>query len=170
MAYFDEDETGLVECKQFINHFIKTGVAERAKEHMEMVHKLRKDAQDRQREHEDAIAAQWRKSELKVVDNFSESDKESAMEKLQHAAECYDPQVQEVVAFEAKTLKPVFFREMLKRTFGMKLSDREFAAIVSEFDPEGNKEIVCQDFLIRFTNIGIERRRAMLVKQIQRNK
>jgi hypothetical protein len=58
-------------------------------------------------------------------------------------------------AFEVDSLNPAEFREMLKRTFGLKLTARELGAIVTYFDPLGKRVANCSMFLNYIVQVGI---------------
>ena len=75
-----------------------------------------------------------------------------------------------LTAFEAKTLSPAIFREMLRRSFNLKVTDAELAALVAEFDKLGNKTVVCSDFMVRFTTMGSEKRDAARLTQLEKQR
>ena len=75
-----------------------------------------------------------------------------------------------LTAFEAKTLSPAIFREMLRRSFNLKVTDAELAALVAEFDKFGNKTVVCSDFMVRFTTMGSEKRDAARLAQLEKQR
>ena len=75
-----------------------------------------------------------------------------------------------LTAFEAKSLSPAVFREMLKRSFNLKVSDGELAALVAEFDKFGNKTVACGDFMVRFTAMGSEKRDAARLGQLEKQR
>lgn len=75
-----------------------------------------------------------------------------------------------MTAFEAKALSPAIFREMLRRSFNMKVTDAELAALVAEFDKQGNKMVSCGDFMIRFTTLGCEGRDVARLAQLEKQR
>jgi len=64
-------------------------------------------------------------------------------------------------------LSNAVFREMMKRNFGLVVSDRELAAILSLFEKNEKNEIICKDFLIKFIQLGNDIRNDMRLKQIE---
>jgi len=92
------------------------------------------------------LAAQWAKTELKIDQKFGLKDRDTALQKLKDASFKFDPSSPPpggLVAFQAKFLSAAVFREMLKRTFNMKVNDKELAAIIDEFKHE--EEATCID-------------------------
>jgi hypothetical protein len=83
-------------------------------------------------------------------------------------------------------MKPLIFREMLKRSFFVRLSDRELAVLVNMF---GNKkvekggdrgkggekgegggrggEIICLEFIKKFTQLGNDRKAELRASQLE---
>ena len=153
---------------------MQVGQAEREKDHMQMLQTLRKDAEERRRVEEETLAAMWAKTELKVSQTFSEADKAEAMEKLGEAAFKFDPASpgpMGLTAFQAQYLSPAVFREMLKRRFNLRISDAELAALIDEFQsPSADKHVDCQSFMVRFTQLGTERRSVARVAQVTKNR
>eukprot|EP01039_Chlorochromonas_danica_P011214 gene11214-12506_t len=173
MHYFDQKNTGEVSSYKFLIHFLKLGISERDKEHKESLKKLREDEAFRERYHQEKMAAQWAKADLNVTYDFSEAEQASAMEKLGEAAQKFDPASpgpMGLTAFQASVLSPAVFREMLKRCFNMKLTNGELAALISAFDRDGSKRISCADFMVKFTNLGSERRNAVRLAQIEKQR
>lgn len=184
-AYKDEEGNGegdkgkgakLVNSRDFVVHFIKTGVAERGKEHTASLHKARQYAAQRTREEQEALAAQWGDRDTaycNTEDQYSAEDLRTAGDKLLHAAFAFDPTSSSssagIAAFQAKTMAPVMFREMIRRNFNIKVTDKELAALIDEYGNE-NKEIVCADFMIKFTKMGLQRRDAMRLAQLEKNR
>jgi Ca2+-binding EF-hand superfamily protein len=175
--YFDQDNTGEVSSKKFLIHFIKLGIAERDKEHKESLRKLSEDAELRERQHIEKMAAQWAKAEMKVIFEFSEDEKKSAMEKLTVASSKFDPASpgpMGLTGFQAKVLSPTIFREMLKRCFNLLVTNGELAALIHEFEDKdqfaGKHMINCHDFLIKFNSLGFEKRNEFRLAQIEKQR
>jgi len=170
MKFFDDENKGVVNSKKFLNYFLKVGFDEREKDHVASLKKSREDAAMAKKQHEQILAAQWAKMELKVTDEFDEDDREEAVKKLNDAAFKFDPKhagPMGLTAFEAKSLSNAVFREMLKRNFSLVVTDRELAAIISLFDKNERNEIICKDFLIKFIQLGNDIRNDMRLKQIE---
>ncbi len=175
MHYFDPESTGRVPSKEFLIHFLKAGIAEREKDHKDSLRKLREDKMKREREHQEKLANQWAKMEIGLTDNFDQRDKDSAVQKLTDAAFKFDPRragPMGLTAFQGKYMSAAIFREMLKRSFNISgVTDRELAAMMSLFKQNSKKELICSDFMLKFTQLGFERRSELRIKQIklQRN-
>ena len=154
MHHFDPKISGTISSKKFLIYFLKLGIVEREQIHKSDLEKLRADAILREREHTEKLAAQWAKMELRMNFDFTEDDKNSAMEKLGEAALKFDPASpgkiiilfnlfdiiymyiliiilllhhligpMGLTAFQAKSLSPAIFREMLRRSFNLKVTD-----------------------------------------------
>lgn len=174
MNYFDKKNKGVVPSHDFLIHFLKVGQAEREKDHIATLQQLRKDAEERKRIEEETLAAMWAKTELKVTQTFTEKDKAEAMSKLAEAAFKFDPASpgpMGLTAFQAQYLSPAVFREMLKRSFNLRVSDAELAALIAEFESDqGSKNVDCQQFMVRFTALGTERRSSARIAQVEKNR
>ena len=171
MHYFDPENTGRVPSKEFLIHFLKAGIAEREKDHKESLRKLRDDKMNREREHQEKLTNQWAKMEIGLADDFDQRDKESAVRKLTDAAFKFDPRragPMGLTAFQGKYMSAAIFREMLKRSFNITgVTDRELVAMMSLFKQNSKKELICNDFMLKFAQLGFERRSELRLKQIK---
>ena len=77
----------------------------------------------------------------------------TAKQKIGKVACFYDPLKTSLSAFHAETLEPREFREQLRRTFFITLSDEELGAIVTMFD-NGEKKVDCIQFINEFFRLG----------------
>jgi hypothetical protein len=172
MSYFDPKKTGQVVCQDFLIHFLRVGQAERNKVKTANLEKLRQDEIDRKQREVDILAAQWAKTELDVSKDFKNDDKQSAIDKLQEAAFKYDSQGSvSVSTFHAKYLSAAVFREMLKRVFNVKMTDKELAALISIYEHEEKEDhIDCRMFMNDFTKLGFEARSSKSLAQISKNR
>lgn len=173
IAHFDVDKKHIVRSKKFLNYFLKLGIAERERDHKMSLQKLRDDAKLREREHREKMAAQWAKMELDVHFNYTPEEKKSAIDKLTEASAKFDPASpgpMGLTAFEASTLSPAIFREMLKRSFNMKLTNGELAALIDEFDTNKTKNINCNKFMVAFTKLGFDKRSEIRGKQLEKQR
>lgn len=167
--YFDKKKEGFIRSQDFLLHFFKLGFHERNKEHSEALRKQRLENEQREREHKEKLAAQWAKMELDVDWNFSEEDRQSALAKITVAAREYDPNhasSMSLKAFHGASMTPAVFREMIRRVMGIKFTDRELAAMVTEFDRNNDRKIDCAEFMVKFTTIGFAERDR--IRQLQR--
>jgi Ca2+-binding EF-hand superfamily protein len=156
MSYFDKDNTGEINCKKFINQFLRTGYEERnrIKEQWRLM-KLAKEETVKQKEVE-----QKKEKELlayKECDfDFSENDFNNALYRFVLLCSSIDRRSigpAGFLAFESESLNPAEFREMLKRTFNFKINSRELGALVQYFDVYSKKTVHCSTFLNTFTQI-----------------
>ena len=155
------DGKGNVESAKFMVAFIKMGTEERDKIKKLQLEKQRRMNFLRKTEHERKMKEAEDKVALKVSYSYSDEDKESAFDKLTVAAKKYDrshPGSMSLDGFEEKQLKPHVFREMLKRTFGIILSNGELGACMHYYDPKGTGLVPSKKFLIHFLKLGIAER------------
>lgn len=127
------NENVIVQSKLFLNHFIKVGVDLRARDNVEIVRKTYENNLRNKRIEKDRIDAQFAKLEVEISMDFDISDLDMALYKLTEASINYDPQNPAGIglrAFTNKSLRPQIFREMLKRSFSISLSDPELASLV----------------------------------------
>ena len=171
--FFDPKKTGKINSRKFLIYFLKLGIAEREKDYKNSLEKLRNDIYMKEKEHEEKLALQWSKNEISLDFQFSETERKSALEKLSDAAFRFDPSSpgpMGLVAFNGKKLSPAIFKEMLRRTFNMKITSAELAALIVEFDNNNSKQIDCSEFMVCFTKLGFERRSQLRTEQLQRQK
>ena len=83
------------------------------------------------------------KSNLTIDFDFSDLDEALAMEKLKISAFKYDGQLSLVKGFECDSLRPVIFRDLLKRVFNLYLTNAEIGFIVRKFDKKNSGTIKC---------------------------
>jgi len=158
ISFFDKDNTGSVNCEKFLIQFFRTGYEERNRiKQGWRVTKLSKQEKNRRlqqaKEEQKALIA-WQEVDF----GFSEEEFDSALSKLIHL--CYNFDQRQVgpaglMAFEAKALNPAEFREMLKRTFNVKVSPRELGALVTYFDVSLKKVVNCSFFLNSLVQIRV---------------
>ena len=174
ITFFDKNKTGHIVSREFIIYFLQVGQAERDKDHTASLLFQRKEIEDRKKAEEEMLRAMWAKTELKVAKTFTEREKEVAMEKLAEAAFKFDPATpgpMGLTAFQAQYLTPAVFREMLKRSFNLRVSDAELAALVDEYECSSlEKHIDCQLFMVKFTQMGFEWRNEVRLAQLEKNR
>jgi Ca2+-binding EF-hand superfamily protein len=168
---FDPQSKGEVNCKLFTTDFVRMGIAMRRKDAVDTLERLREDARLREKEAEEKLAWQWKRMELDISYNFSRAENESAQEKLRLAAEQFTQGgASQMPAFASHEMPPAEFREMLKRIFNLRLTKGELAALIAQFDTQGSGKISCQEFVIKFTQIGVDERRKKTMAQIRKNR
>lgn len=132
-----------------------------------------------QKDEEEAKVLDLSSKVLYEVDlEFSEEEKFAALRKLTTAATKYDPSHAAAVgldAFERKTMSPGEFKEIVRRTFHLKLLPREVGAIFDFFSNKdgeaaaatGADVIDCGEFLRYFIHLGITERAKVKSGQIE---
>lgn len=175
--HFDKTGDGSVVSKDFVIHFLRVGQELRSSDYSAVLSQQRMDDEDRKKTEEEALVAAWKKAEGKIVLHYTEQEKAVAMEKLADAAFKFDPASpgpMGLTAFQASHLSPAVFREMLRRSFNLKVTDAELAAIIDEFQgdspPSGKKMVDCAVFMVSFTQVGFQRRGAVRAAQLEKNK
>ena len=150
ISYFDKENTGSVNCERFLIQFFRTGYEERnrIKKNWQLrkLAILEKKRKKQEAKEEEAAKLAWQEVDF----NFSEADFDAALSKIIHM--CYNFDQRQVgpaglVAFESKSLNPAEFREMLKRTFNVKVTPRELGAMVNYFDTTA-KQVVNNSFFL----------------------
>jgi hypothetical protein len=158
MSFFDKTGTGVVRCHEFIIYFLKTGIDERARMRARFRElKAQKQEADRQLE-EERLAENMRRAEADVDFEFSEADFDSALSKLLDMCHRFDVRQLGPAgfrAFQTDKLTPSEYREVLKRTFNLKVSAAELGALVTYFDAHFNRNVSCSAFLASFTQIRV---------------
>ena len=147
-------------CKDFLTKFTLMGFRERSKRKKESLERQRRENEEQKREREEKVAALVDKADFKMDWNFTSEDFDQAMDLLATAAKKYDkssPSAPDVSQLDVGTMKPGVFRELLRRTFGIKLTVPQLAAAAKQFD-DGKGLINTHNFLIFFTKMGGELR------------
>ena len=170
IRFFDPDMTGNVPCQEFLIHFLRTGFSERRKVLAASLKKSRDAELVRAKEEEDKLAAQWAKMELDVTYDYSPEDSANALAKLAAAARTFDAATTSMAAFDGNYLSAAVFREMLKRTFNIKVTGKELGSLVDLFDSDKSKRIDCTKFVVKFTGMGFEERDKVHQEQLQKKK
>jgi Ca2+-binding EF-hand superfamily protein len=159
VAYFDRERTGVVNCKHFLTQFLRTGMDERIRIRQgwrkEEVLKREKDRQSELEKEAEKARRAW----AEVDFEFLEGDFDSMLAKLVDMCFNFDRRQlgpAGLTAFEVDSLNPSEFREMLKRTFNLKLTSRELGAMVTYFDSRGKKVADCAMFLNAVVQIRVQ--------------
>lgn len=157
--YFDKDSVGSINCKYFLMQFLRTGIEERDRIRVgwrqEIETKHKRDEEKAQK----VEAAKQEKAWAEADFDFLETDFDSVMHKFIDLCYNYDPRqlgAAGLVAFECDSLTPAVFREMVKRTFGLKLGPRELGAIVSYFDVSNKHVVACSMFLNSIVQVRVK--------------
>ena len=159
VAYFDRDETGVVNCKHFLTQFLRTGLDERIRIRQgwkkEEEVKKEKDRQAELQKEAEKVKRAW----AEVDFDFLEPDFDSMLAKFVDMCFNFDRRQlgpAGLTAFEVDSLNPSEFREMLKRTFNLKLTSRELGAMVTYFDSKSKRMVDCAMFLNSVVQIRVQ--------------
>eukprot|EP01034_Spumella_vulgaris_P025483 gene25483-31949_t len=159
VAYFDKENTGAINCKQFVNQFLRTGFEERDRIRIgwrtEQRRRREKDDQKEEQKEQEKVRKAWSEVDFE----FLEGDFDSALDKFVHICHQFDRRQlgpAGFAAFDAETLNPAEFRETMKRTFNLKVSARELGALVTYFDVAGKKVANCSAFLNAFVQVRVQ--------------
>jgi Ca2+-binding EF-hand superfamily protein len=159
VAYFDRDNTGVVNCKHFLTQFLRTGLDERIRIRQgwrkEEILKREKDKQLEEAKEAEKAKRAW----AEVDFDFLEPDFDAMLAKLVDMCFNFDRRQlgpAGLSGFEVDSLNPSEFREMLRRTFNLKLTSRELGAMVTYFDSRGKKVADCAMFLNSVVQIRVQ--------------
>ena len=136
VTYFDKDRKNKVNCQAFLTKFVALGAEERGRVHLEQLNACR-DAEKKMKEDHIKKIAELASKTLNDVDfDYSMDDLKSAQEKTRVAATKFDsghPAAPGLEGFECKFIKGGEFRELVRRTFHLKLTPKEVGAIFGHF-------------------------------------
>lgn len=160
VKFFDTDNSDTVNNSEFLTYFSRASTTGRFAMRSYMIAKQRKMIQDAQEEQNMKLNAQWGKLEDKVKFQFSDEEKNSAIRKLTELARKYfNDKVSNIglKAFQVATMGPAVWREMMKRSFGVKITDGELAYFISVLG-NSQKDIDCTQFALKFNALVFEER------------
>jgi hypothetical protein len=171
MSIYDPNNEGKIVCADFTQNFLALGYSERERELRESLENQRKAEELRKLEEDRKKKELESKHAQKFSFEYSQEDYDRAMIKLIDASCKFDksgPGVPNLTAFESRLMEPVVFKEQLKRAFNMNLTPPELGAIIKYYHPDDEGNIVCKDFLNRFTRMGIEERAKQRVEYLKK--
>ena len=137
VAHFDKEGRGTINCERFLTQFFRTGYEERVRIQQSW-RGMEVKAQAEMKKHKEDVLEQERLIGWSEVDfHFSEDEFDGALKIL--ITMCYKFDHRQLgpagyAPFESASMTPREFREMLKRTFNVKVSERELGALVAYFD------------------------------------
>lgn len=169
IMHFNKGKPGDINCSDFILWFLTTGYDYRLKKRTEQIIKTRSSSLEAVQEQEAKTKAQLEQQESKVDMNYTEDDTRSMMQKLLSVAAKYDknhPSAPKLDGFSGNYMKPGLFREMLRRTFNIILTDKEAGALLHAFDPEKRGQVKTKEFLVFLVKAGYEERSRIRSHQI----
>ena len=66
--------------------------------------------------------------------------------------------------------RTVAFKDLVRRTFNLKLSGKDCGALVSHFDKTGERNVDCQEFLTVFLQLGYQQRSQLSSEQLAKQR
>ena len=99
--------------------------------------------------------------------DFSELDVARAEQKLLESSTKYDrnaPGCASLEGFECESLSVGAFRDLVRRTFDLVLSDKELGYVIRKYDKKGDQTITCKPFLTAFLRIGQDEKNGRLAQ------
>jgi len=143
MSYFDPKGKGSVHSKDFLNSFLRLGTEERDK-----IRKGWRDEDIQKREKDARLTAE--RQELKIQKQLSEVQFQFAEDDFDESLMtfikiCHQFEQRQLgpagwAAFTCKSFSPIEFREVVKRTFDVRLAPRVLGALVSYFQIKVNRD------------------------------
>lgn len=167
------DNTVMVDCKAFLVHFCKVGFSGRDRLRKKQLKQQRDEDTAREREHVEKLAGQWAKTDVQVDFEFGETDEGAGLEKIYQAAHRFDPTNPGPIglkAFKSADMPSGVFREMIRRSFHIKLTNKELGAVVSHFDTTGKRVVDGKRFVAEFCRIGCARRDEVRIAKLHKNR
>jgi Ca2+-binding EF-hand superfamily protein len=159
MSYFDKEDKGAITCKEFLIEFFRTGVEERDRIRFswrnEQSEREKRASQEKEEREKEALL----KASSEVNYEFNEVDFDAALAKLVHLCRHFDTRqlgASGLSGFAVDTLTPSEFREMLRKTFSLKLPPPQLGALVTFFDPTVKGIVSCTTFLNTFVKIRVK--------------
>lgn len=162
-----------ISCNDFLRQFFRLGIEGRDKEKAEQ--RRKQQVLDKQAEEERIrkLAEAENKMSLAIDYEFTAVDEARANEKLKDASTKYDrnaPGCQGLDGFECESLSPGAFRDLVRRTFGLVLTNKELGYVIRKYDKAGTGRVTCKSFLTSFLKLGIVERQSHHIQQLERQK
>lgn len=163
-----------VECASFLTKFFKLGFEQRAALHHEQVLKQRNEDARQHQDHLRRVVERGVEMEVKMTATYSENDMKSVMTKLLTASVGYDryhPASPSLAAFEGALMGPAEFRENLRKTFNLHVTNRELAYLMDKYGSSMRKGMVSSsEFLTHFLSLGFKERNKRRVDSLEKQR
>ena len=158
MSIYDPGNEGGILCKDFLIQFFRIGFDERNRIRVGW-----RDEQSMKRAREEAVRQEKdreneQRSQAEVDYDFLEQDFDTALHKylmMCHGFEQRQLGPAGLAGFSSASLKPNEFREMVKRTFGLKVGPKELGALVRYFETTVKDVVNCVAFLNSFVQVRV---------------
>jgi hypothetical protein len=169
VKHFDVDNSNEVDNKSFLNFFSRASTTGKFAIRSESIARCRKAIEDAEAEREAKLAQSWKQLTDAEKYTFSEEDRNSAERKFIELAKAYfgDKASQITFApFRVRSMEPVIWREMMRRSFGVKFNNGELAYFLTLFgDKDGN--IDCVQFNMKFKSLVFEEKSKLRAQQLK---
>ena len=173
---YDKDGKGAIKCQDFLNAFFAMGLEERDRMRVGQVKKNREGEKALRLEEEKKRYDLMNKTDIEIDYDFTDDDRDAALAKLLTAATRYDrahPAAMSLEGFDCLSMSAAAWKEIVRRTFNLKLRPKEVGALVRHFDKsEGNlgTEVDCGEFLTLFLQLGFAERGRAHKEQLDRQR
>ncbi|GMH66716.1 hypothetical protein TL16_g10998 [Triparma laevis f. inornata] len=161
LSEFDQDGDGTIVGSEFLVQFMSIGFREKGRiQHRRREKQRKKELADRMEERRRQVKEE-EKMESNITAEFSKTDLQSALDKIQQVAGDYDAtsaSAMSLQGFLGTPLTPGNLRDMLRRTFNLRLSGAEIGAMMSAFDQDASGTLDGSEFLINFKKLGFRER------------
>ena len=167
-----DNNAEMIDGKKFLIMFMKLGQEARARRRTAQLIEQRKFQMDQIQEQERKLRMALRKVELEIDGDYTDTDRQNALNKIIQAASLYDknaPGCVSLDSFNSKYFTPGVFRETIKRTFNILLTPNELAAMIAEFD-NGSGNVDTQKFLVNFIKMGQDEREKRKLMQLEKQR
>jgi hypothetical protein len=164
-------DTGTLLCSSFLIDFMKWGIEERYRVHLEQLAKQRQMIIDAKEESDKKALENATRKTFQISYEFGEINTETAMSKLTEASVKYDKsRGVSLQSFDPKVLTPQEFDQALIRTFNLKLNPMELGSTVCLYDKDGKGDVFCEGFLNSFFQLGNAERAKRHTEQLERER
>jgi Ca2+-binding EF-hand superfamily protein len=169
ISAFDADNDGTINGSEFLVQYTSIGFREKSRRAAARRERERKKVlADRVEAKRKAIADE-KKMEANITSDYSKTDLESALAKMSQVAGDYDAcsaSAMSLEGFLGTPLTPGNLRDMLRRTFNLRLAGPEVGALFAAFDSDGGGTLDGSEFLMHFKKLGFnERARRMKLQR-----
>lgn len=171
--FFNKGESGNVICEDFLLWFLTTGYTYRLEKRSQQVLKTRLSSMEQIMEDEKLKEKQEIEFEAAIDMDYTDADVTSMRTKIADAAAKYDkthPNAVSLQGFNSKYCTPALFREMLKRTFQIALTDKEAGSLLHDYEGEKKGLIFNKGFLVSFIRLGCQERFKTHTAQLEKER
>jgi hypothetical protein len=161
VSYFDKAESGVVNCKVFIDRFLRMGMLER-----DRVYRMQRDEQKAKEEKEAAKRRardeEERQRAMRAINfDFSETDFDAAVARFVATCHHFDPRTLGPMGWSSITADKLPFAEfktLLKLQFQLKFAPTELGALVMFVDPsfQAKGHVSCRTFINVFLQTKLQ--------------